>query len=377
MFLKFTRHSILLSLTLLFCTNVYSQLDNSFFDLDKYEDKIDSGHVLFHFDNLSYFRNTEYTSKVDKGSTYVGFYLLPYVQYSFNDKAQLYGGLSVRYDFGNPEIKRIEPYFKFTYDLFDHEIIFGTLNGTVQHNLIEPLYDYELAITDRFEQGLQVRKPGKVVSYDVWIDWQTMIYEDDPFNEVFFAGLNFYLNPINNERNKLSLNTQMITVHQAGEIDRSIYPNKMEYNFAYGLEYTYNFNERTSLYTAGYAAFYEDESGILATGFRDGLCQWGVLRLTHGDYQFALNYFDGHQFQAPVGEQLYYSIGNKNPNAPIDYRKAAGFRIAYEVDIARKLTFLNRVGVNYNIDHNKADVIMENYLRWNFTSSKPKLVHLN
>ena len=367
----------LVSVSLLFWTNVYSQLDNSFFDLDEYEETIDSGHILFHFDNLSYFRNTEYTSKVDKGSTYIGFYLLPYVQYSFNEKAQLFGGLSMRYDFGNPQIKKLEPYFKFTYEgLLGHDITFGTLDGTVQHKLIEPLYDYELAVTDRYEQGLQIQKPGKVLEYDIWIDWQTMIYENDPFNEVFFAGVNLFLHPINNDRNKLSLNAQAITVHQAGEIDKSIYPNKMEYNFAYGMEYNHFFNKETAIHASAYAGFYEDQSGILATGFRDGVCQWGVLRFTHKEYQFALNYFDGHQFQAPTGEQLYLSKGNRNADDPFDYRKAAGFRVAYEVEIGRNLVFLNRLGVNYNLDHNRADVIMGNYLRWHFTSNKPKQVHL-
>ncbi len=373
----FFKQKVVFVFALFLCTNVYSQLDNSFFDLDKYEEKIDSSHILFHFDNLNYFRNTEYTSLVDKGSTYIGFNLTPYVQYSFNEIAQLYAGLNVRYDFGNPEIKKIEPYFKFTYELWDHDIIFGSINGTVQHKLIEPLYDYELAVTDRFEQGLQIRKPGKVIEYDAWIDWHTMIYENDPFNEVFFAGINGSLHPINNDKNKLSINGEAITVHQAGEIDKSIFPNAMEYNFAYGIEYTRYINDKTDIFISGHACYYEDQSGILATGFKDGLGQFGVLRLTHDDYQFALTYFDGHQFQAPRGEQLYFSKGNRNAQNPFNYRKVAGFRIAYEAEIAKNLVFLNRLGVQYNIDHNRADVVMGNYLRWHFTSSKPKKVSLN
>lgn len=352
---------------------MYSQYENSFYDLNKYEKKIDSSHILFHFDNLSYFRNTEYTSLVDKGSTYLGFYLLPYVQYSFNDKAQIYGGLSVRYDFGNPQVRKIEPYFKFTYELFGHDIIFGTLDGTVQHKVIEPLMDYELAITDRYEQGLQVRKPGKNLEYDFWIDWQKMIYENDPFNEVISAGLNTYLSPISTDKNKLSINGVATTVHKAGEIDKSIEPNSMEYNFAAGLEYTHHFSENTNLFLSGHAAFYEDRSGQLATGFRDGLGQLAVARLTHHGYQFVLSYWDSHQFQSPTGEQLYWSLGNRNSPVPFNYRKMAGARISYEVEIGKNLVFLNRVGLNYNIDHNKADVTMENYLRWHFTNKAQKV----
>jgi hypothetical protein len=357
---------------------VYAQYDNSFFYADKYEKTIDSSTLLFHFDNFSYFRNTEQTSLVDKGSTYIGFNVLPYVQYSFNKKAQIYGGLLVRYDFGNPKIKTLEPYFKFTFDdVLKHTVVFGSLNGNVQHKLIEPLYDYELAVTDRFEQGLQITKPGKVVEYDLWIDWQSMIYDGDPFNEAFFGGLNFYLHPINSEKNKLSLNAQAITLHKAGEIDKSPYPNSMEYNFAYGLEYTHFFNQEAYLYLAGYAAYYEDESSFLASGYRDGLGQLAMLRLKHKDYQFVLSYWDSHQFQAPTGEQLYHSIGNKNSNNPRDYRKMVGARVAYEVELAKNLVFLNRLGGNYNLNHNRFDITMENYLRWHFTSKKPKPISIN
>ncbi|MGK0368339.1 MAG: hypothetical protein ACJAYZ_000199, partial [Bacteroidia bacterium] len=89
------------------CNIVYSQYENSFFDNDKYEQSLDSSHLQFHFDNMGYFRNVEYLSLVDKGSTYTGFQAMPYVQYSFNDKAQIFGGFNVRYDFGNPEIRSI------------------------------------------------------------------------------------------------------------------------------------------------------------------------------------------------------------------------------------------------------------------------------
>jgi len=360
--------------TLLLCNNVYSQYENSFFDSDKYEKTIDSSHLKFHFDNLSYFRNVEYLSQIDKGSTYIGFQALPYVQFSFNEKAQIYCGFNLRYDFGNPEIKSIEPYFKFTYDdVLKHKIVFGSLNGTTQHRMIEPLYDYEKAIIDRFEQGVQITKPGKYLDYDIWLDWHDMIYENDPKNERFVAGYNVYVNPINNEKNKLSLNAQGITVHSAGEIDVNSKPNSVEYNFAYGLEYTHFFNEHTNLFLAGHSAFYEDRSDQKVNGIIDGVGQLGVLRLTHKDYQFVLNYWDSHQFQGPWGEQLYHSVGNKSFPRVYDFRKMIGARVGYEVKIGNNLVFLNRLGFNYNMYPNKLDVNMENYLRWHFSTKKKKV----
>lgn len=371
------KHCILVILGSVLYANVYSQYENSFFDSDKYEYTIDSSHILFHFDNFNYFRNTEYTSNIDKGSTYNGINLLPYVQYSFNEKAQIYGGFNLRYDFGNPKIKSVEPYFKFTYtDVLKHNIVFGSLNSTVQHRMIEPLLDYEKAITDRFEQGLQITKPGRFLDYDIWIDWHDMIYENDPKNEQFIAGYNLYVNPVNNDNHKVSLNAQGLTVHKAGEIDFNSSPNSVEYNFAYGLEYTYFINKHTNLFLSGHTAFYEDRGNTKVNGLIDGVGQLAVLRLTHKDYQFVLNYWDSHQFQGPWGEQLYHSVGNKNAPIIKDYRKMIGLRISYEVEIGHNLVFLNRIGLNHNIDHNQADVTLENYLRWHFTNKKPKKVEL-
>lgn len=369
-----SRHfSFLIFLSLMFI-NVYSQYENSFFDNNKYEKVIDSSHVQFHFDNLSYFRNAEYLSRIDKGSSYVGFNLLPYMQYSFNKKAQIYGGLLVRYDFGNPEIKTIEPYFKFTYrDVLKHNVTFGNLDGTLQHKMIEPMYDYEKVITDRFEQGVQIVKPGDRLTYDIWIDWHDMIYYDDPKNEMFVAGYNVFFNPINNDKHKLSFNAQGMTVHSAGEIDKNSSPNSVEYNFANGLEYSVNFNKNTSLFMSGHVIYYEDRSDVKVNGFFDGVGHFGVLRLNHKGYQFVANYFDGYQFQAPWGEQLYHSLGNKNWPIAHDYRKMIGLRVGYEVEIGKHLIFLNRLGFNYNVNPNKLDVTMENYLRWHFVTPKKKV----
>ena len=353
----------------------YAQLDNSFFDLEKYDNALDSGHLRFDFDNLSYFRNTEYTSLVDKGSTYPGFHLLPYFRYRFHSKAEIAGGLFIRYDIGNPGLKTIEPYFKFKYILWKHHLIFGNLEGSVEHQLIEPMFSYEYAITDRMEHGLQIKYPGKHIYYDFWIDWQKTIYNKDPFNEIFFGGLNLFVNPIVSENTRLRLNGQFMTVHSAGEIDESIEPNTMEYNLAFGLDFRQKLGPNTALFMSGYTTFYEDYSRPLAWGYRDGVGYLGVLRLEHHDYQFALHYWDAYQYQSPLGDQLFHSIGRKNYNRPYDYRKMAGLRIAYEVEIGKNLVFLNRLGVNYNIDHNQADVIMENYLRWHF-NLKPKAITL-
>ena len=50
-----------------------------------------------------------------------------------------------------------------------------------------------------------------------------------------------------------------------------------------------------------------------------------------------------------------------------------GLRVGYEVEIGKHLIFLNRLGFNYNVNPNKLDVTMENYLRWHFVTQKKKV----
>jgi hypothetical protein len=124
---------------------------------------------------------------------------------------------------------------------------------------------------------------------------------------------------------------------------------------------------------SGHAAFYEDRSDQKVNGIIDGVGQLAVLRLTHKEYQFVLNYWDSHQYMGPWGEQLYHSVGNKSFPIVYDYRKMIGARVGYEVKLGENLVFLNRLGFNYNVHPNKLDVTMENYLRWHFRTKKKKV----
>lgn len=332
---------------------------------------MDSSHLLFHFDNLSYFRNTENRSLVDKGVTYIGFHLNPYVVYQFHKDAQISGGLFIRHDFGNPKLRSIEPYFKFKYKWMKNEIIFGNLEGTTQHQMVEPLYDYELVVTDRTEHGAQIKRITDRYELETWIDWQRMIYPGDPFNEEFTAGLNVRLFPIKNENNSLLLNAQALTTHKAGEIDKSPVSNSMQYNFAYGAEYKHRFASGTEFKANGYLIYYEDLSEEIAEYFIDGLGQMANVSLKLHDYDFILTYWNSHQYQAPYGEGLYMSQGDRNITNPFFTREMIMLRIAFEKDIGRNLSLLSRNGLNYNIDHDRFDLTMETYLRWHFTNKKP------
>lgn len=364
--------------TLLVCIIVYNplkaQLDNQFFHLDYFDQPIDSGKWQLSFDNFSYFRNTEQLSKVHYGRSYIGTHFLPTATYQINDKAKISGGAFMRYDFGNPGFKEFKPFFQFSYKLWNHDIIFGSLQGNVQHEMVEPIFEYERVITRRLEEGAQIKFDNKRWKYEIWIDWETMIYQNSPFNESFVAGYNVFYKPINRDKHILRLNSQAMTLHQAGEIDLSPVTNVMFYNFAHGLDYQWKPNENFDLFASFYGVYHEDQSGTTAFHFIDGLGQLATLRLQYKGHSLVLNYWDAHEYQAPLGEGLYRSSADKNPDNPIRYRKMAMARLVTEKKITENLTFLTRLGCNYNIDHSAVDVIMENFLRFNIRGKQRYLL---
>lgn len=61
------------------------------------------------------------------------------------------------------------------------------------HDLPIPLFNPELRLTADPEQGMRVRYGGKRYKLDVWLDWQSLIYNYDDHQEVFTAGMSHSL----------------------------------------------------------------------------------------------------------------------------------------------------------------------------------------
>jgi hypothetical protein len=62
-------------------------------------------------------------------------------------------GAYLRKDFGNEGIYDAEPLFSIKYHKRNLTLVFGSLEGNIQHNYIEPLYDVERKVTTPIEYG--------------------------------------------------------------------------------------------------------------------------------------------------------------------------------------------------------------------------------
>lgn len=368
------RYRILAStICMLLYTLSYAQWNNSFFDIHRPDTT--EGMLTLHVEGLGYFRNSEYKSKIDEGRTLFGYQVWPEMTYQAAPNLQVSLGLFCQQDFGADSVYRRQPTFSFQYQKNGHFIRFGTLNGSMQHQLIEPLYDAERIIESRLENGFQYLLTKARLDAEFWIDWQKMIYQNSPFREEFTTGLRVEPKlPITSKPRIISFPISLLSFHKGGEIDTSKLPTISNFNFDYGVRYrSMKIASLDSIDFQAHAIYYEDIS-TNTVNYKDGLGQFVSLAFYKKGFGLMFNYYDAHQFYNPMGDVVYRSISARNSNYVYDYRKMAMARASWQKEITNDFHFLIRANYIRDLRQNTNDVIAEFYFRWkpDFTLLKIK-----
>ncbi|MBO6517084.1 MAG: hypothetical protein JJ975_11090 [Bacteroidia bacterium] len=351
----------------------YGQLNNSFFDISRKDTT--EGLVSLHIENLGYFRNVEYKSRIDEGRTLFGYQFWPELSYQLGEKAQVLAGLFLQRDFGGEGFYKSVPTFSFQYRLEKHFFRLGTLLGSTQHQLVEPLYDPENVIENRLENGFQHVFAAQHLRTEFWIDWQKMIYQNSPFREEFTAGVAIEPILFNKTTRKLSLPFKLLSFHKGGEIDTSKLPTISNFNFDYGVDYVTRpaGSKWDSVAFQFHALYYEDIS-TQPVNYIDGLGQYVSIAAYRAGFGAMLNYYDAHQFHNPMGDVVFRTISKRNPTYVFDHRKIAMARLFWQTQLASGLHFLLRANYMRDLRQDSNDVVAEFYVRWNpsFTLGKVK-----
>lgn len=160
-------------------------------------------------DNLSFFKDNEYSGKVVKGYSLPGFWLQPKLVYYPLERVKVelgshllvYHGANKYPSMAYQDIAQwkgnqyqkgthILPYFRAQMALSEQvDVVLGNLYGAANHRLIEPLYNPELNLTCDPEMGLQVLYRTRRFDLDAWVNWQSFIFKEDTHQEAFTVGL--------------------------------------------------------------------------------------------------------------------------------------------------------------------------------------------
>lgn len=345
-----------------------AQLPNEAFEFRRPLVPADSQRVKLGIYMLGFNKNNEYFNKIADGYTLFGFQAVPYLTYQPTKRLRIDAGLLVRKDFGNPAISAVEPLISIRYEQGPFNVVFGTLEGSLNHRLIEPLYDFERVMTDRLEEGLQFLYQKPSTFLDIWINWERMIYRGSPYQEEVSGGFSFNQKLLGNERWKLKLPLQFLAYHKGGQIDRARQPLETFVNAAAGLELRKDWEQGLlrSLRFQPYAVWYRDFSHELLQPYTEGRGWYVNLAAASKHFEAMLSYWQGEGYMAIKGGALYQSASStyRWPEHTEDRRELLILRLMLQMPVARNLEVSTRFEPHYDLVHNKFEFSHGMYLNY-------------
>ncbi|TKB97449.1 hypothetical protein [Pedobacter cryotolerans] len=264
----------------------------------------------FNFYNFNYVRNYEYSNKFHDGYTLYGTQLEPQLVYYANPNLAITAGAYLRKDFGNEGIYDAQPLFSLKYHKKDLTLIFGSLEGNIQHNYIEPIYNFERKITTPIEYGTQLLVEKEKFRLDSWIAWQKMIYRGDAAKEEIVGGLITETDVLKTENWKLTIPVQFLAYHQGGQIDvlKDI-PLTTLFNGAAGFKLHKKIGYRIKeVFTDNYLAVYKDFSPTKVRAYQGGFGLWLNAGMETKWGSLVASYWKGNKFITIKGMPLYQSV---------------------------------------------------------------------
>jgi len=320
---------VLLSLILflLFLNTSYAQQDNSFFHNRKYTSYKSDNNLYLEIKNINFFKNNEYFSPFAEGYTNIGFHLSPSLSYYIADKGKITAGMYVLQFSGRKESEKILPIFSFQYNINPKlKLTFGSLDGSINHNLISPIFDFEKLITNNIENGIQ------------------------------------FLYTIFN--------------HHGGQIDTSGKRILTINNDATGLIIDKKFDASflKEIKTGFYFLLYKDLSPTKVQGYEQGKGFYPFIVANIKEIELTTGYWYGHKFYSPLGHPLFQNISIFDKNTFVTNKKMLTSTVTYTKKIFQNINLASRFEGFYDITTNKFDYTYSLYLTFNsrfFLCKKP------
>lgn len=354
------KKSLLLAFIFLLSFSAKAQFNNeSLFNRIRPSDTL-SKELYFNFYNFNYVRNYEYSNKFHDGYTLYGTQLEPQLVYYANPNLAITAGAYLRKDFGNEGLYDAKPLFSLKYHKRNLTLIFGSLEGNIQHGYIEPIYNFERKITTPIEYGTQLLIEREKFRLDSWIAWQKMIYKGDPKKEEIVGGLNTEATLFEQGRLKLTIPAQFLAYHQGGQIDvlKQI-PISTLFNGATGfkLHQIIGLNVK-EIYTDNYIAVYKDFSPTKVRAFQGGFGLWLNAGMHTKWGTFVASYWKGNNFMTIKGMPLYQSVSENlyDKGFTQQKRNILALRYVYQKELIPNLYLDVRFEPHFDLDHSDSQL---------------------
>ncbi|MBR7167478.1 MAG: hypothetical protein IKD33_01560 [Bacteroidales bacterium] len=331
---------ILLIIVVLGTNNCRGQIAYLFNDLPL----IDSSEIkklYLEVDVLSFFKNNEFTGEKVKGYTLPGFCMSPHLSLAFSKNVRMEVGANILRYWGSEiypcysylgiaewESERYQkgvhilPIMRAQFSITDSfHIVFGTLYNRNSHLLCTPLYNNELNYTSDRESGIQILYDNRFHSSDLWVNWQSFIFENDIHQEMFVFGYSSRTNIIKTDYGlEIGIPLQFVAQHRGGEVNIAETHSIQTYsNYAAGLFGKYSFGGKyfKDITFACYYIGFTQNVGTLYP-FNNGWAIYPELSIRIHDFQLDMGYFVGKDFISLLGSPHFGNISAKTPDMIFD-----------------------------------------------------------
>jgi hypothetical protein len=307
-------------LYLLLSCQAFAQLNNSAFTFHDTLQPAQENRLNLSLHTFNFFKNNEYFNDIVPGYTFFGYQLHPELTYQPSAHVKLRAGVFAWKDFGNRSYTRIEPTFSLKYQKDSFALIFGTLEGALTHQLIEPLLDFERIINNRQENGLQFLYHKKRIRADLWVDWLRMIYKDSPFQEEISVGFSGAFTWIRKDNFVLESPLQIQMFHRGGQIGK--YANNLTnwFNGAIGISSQHVLGSTTNIRKIrmdAYATWFQDFSSRKVNIYEYGSGVYLNMALESKWLEIMASYWQANRFRSWQGGNLYQSVAVFPPRTSI------------------------------------------------------------
>ncbi len=175
------------------------------------DSRIDSTHtrqLAVEIEGLTFFKDNEYEGRHTHGYSLPGFWLRPRLTWQplsalrleLGAHALVFDGANkypcyAYHDIGHWKGNQYQrgahvlPFFRATAVLGKTTFVLGDIYGGAAHGLMEPLFAPEVNLTQDPEMGVQIMHCRRHFNMDVWLNWQSYIFEEDTHQEAFTVGL--------------------------------------------------------------------------------------------------------------------------------------------------------------------------------------------
>ncbi len=357
--------------------SAFAQVDNTSLYQNQNNDSIEEEKAYIKLQGLGYNKDIENFGPMMDGYTLFGLQFNPQLGYKFAKNVSIEGGVFLRQDFGHIGFNEVLPTFSIRYQKNDLKMIFGNLDGSLNHGLIEPIYAFERLMTNRMETGTQYIYTKKRFDAEVWIDWHHMLYRLVNDYERLLVGVNTNWFKVNTEKFEFRIPFQGTGRHNGGQIARGGFINGPDKEGVYthlngsvGVYFKYKMDKKhlKSIYFdtryVGNQNNTKDTNVYIYKRYGDGMLANIGMNLFGSDIM--LSYWYGGDYTSEYGGALYQASSSSITYAGTykSFRNYLILRLTSKFKLAKQLTLTLRTEPQWDLDFKRLSCDFGFYLNF-------------